>query len=138
MPQKSAFINNVSIMFLGVRVNSSSTYYYTKNREHCRFPWRDRNFMGDVEIMENIENEDRVSVKAKLAKESGYTGKSILIRLHALYGFDVSKDMVYDTMHNIPMNIVKKYLDYLVDSGKVNGEEVDIRMENMMWSKGIQ
>ena len=92
--------------------------------------------MDDIEVMEEIEYEDRSSIKSKLAKESGYTGKSHLIRLNALYGFDISKDMVYDTMHNIPMNIVKKYLDYLVDNDHLNGEEVEKRIENIMWSKG--
>ena len=73
-----------------------------------------------------------------MAKETGYTGKSLLTRLNDLYGFDVSKDMVYDTMHNIPMNIVKKYLDHLEESRKLNGEEVEARIDSLVWSKGIE
>lgn len=86
--------------------------------------------------MKDVEYEDRPSVKARLAKESGYTGLSTLFRLYALYGFDVCKDMVFDLMHQILMNVVKKFLDYLVDSGKLNPEEVDARMSNILWNLG--
>ena len=87
--------------------------------------------------MKDIENEDRPSVKARLAKDTGYTGLSILFRLYALYGFEICKDMVFDLMHLILMNVVKKFLDYLVDSGKLNPEEVETRMRNIMWNLGI-
>ena len=86
--------------------------------------------------MKDVEYEDRPSVKARLAKESGYTGLSTLFRLYALYGFDLCKDMVFDLMHQILMNVVKKFLDYLVDSGKLNPEEVDVRMSNILWNLG--
>ena len=57
--------------------------------------------------MENIEREDRTSVRSTKATNTGYTGLSLLHRLHSLYGFDIFKDIVYDGMHNIPLNDTK-------------------------------
>ena len=55
--------------------------------------------------MTAIHSEDRPSVRARLSENSGYTGLSILHRLYKLYKFDVFKDLVYDVMHNIPLNV---------------------------------
>ena len=116
------------VLCLGERLNSTSTYYYTENRKRCRFPWPSRNLVECEDVMDDIENEPRVSIKAKMAKETGFTGRSQLMRLWFLYGFDVLKDTVYDMMHNILMNLVKKFLDYLVESDQLNEDEVEYRL----------
>ena len=61
--------------------------------------------------MSEIGNEDQTTVRGALARKSGYTGLSILHRLYELYGFNVLTDMVFDMMHNIPLNVVSKHLN---------------------------
>ena len=46
----------------------------------------------------------------KKSKSSGYTGLSILYRLNKLCGFDIFNDLVIDTMHNIPMNVISSQM----------------------------
>ena len=97
-------------MYIGTTLEGGSTYYYGENRLHFRFPWEKRNLGDDVELMCTIGEEERCSVRATLSKCSGYTGISILHRLHKLYGFDVIQDTVFDMMHNLPLNVVRKYI----------------------------
>ena len=84
--------------------------------------------------MKRIEIEDRISVHATLAKESGFTGLSILHRLYALYGFNVILDTVYDAMHNIPLNIASHLLHYYFEEEILSRQEVDERLQNMPWT----
>ena len=58
--------------------------------------------------MEEIQHEERKTVRKKLPSQHGYTGVSVLHELHALYDFDVIRDLVYDVHHNLPLNVVKK------------------------------
>ncbi len=67
--------------------------------------------------MKAVEEEDRVTVRAALAKAAGFTGLSILHRLNQLYGFNVQLDMVYDAMHNVAMNVAGQRLHHYLDSG---------------------
>ena len=69
--------------------------------------------------------EKRVSVKTRMARESGYTGLSCLHRLHSLYGFDACRDLVFDVMHNLPLNVVKHHLKCLLDLDCVQHAEVE-------------
>ena len=48
-----------------------------------------------------------------LAKESGFTGLSALHRLNALYVFNILTDMVYDAMHNVPINVIRMHLHHV-------------------------
>ena len=56
--------------------------------------------------MTEIEQEERTTVKDRMSKESGFMGVSLLHRLHKLYKFDVIKDLVFDVMHLVPLNLV--------------------------------
>ena len=60
------------------------------------------NLQWSLQKINEIADEDRPTVCERLSRESGYTGLSILCRLHKLYGFDVIKDTVFDVMHNLP------------------------------------
>lgn len=86
--------------------------------------------------MRRVEVEDRISVRATLAKESGFTGLSILHRLHSLYGFDVLHDTVYDAMHNVPLNVASHHLHYYFDKGILSRQEVEVRLKAMPWTPG--
>lgn len=52
-------------------------------------PWSPKVLQDCLSETKRVEQEERVSVRANLAKQSGFTGLSILHRLHSVYGFDV-------------------------------------------------
>ena len=101
-----------------------------------RFGWETRILDNELPVMENIEREDRRSVRSTKATNTGYTGLSLLHRLHSLYGFDIFKDIVYDGMHNIPLNVAKRHIDKFVSEGLIDPEETDRRLENISWTPG--
>ena len=86
--------------------------------------------------MKEIAEEHRSSVRERLSRESGYTGLSILTRLYKLYGFDVIKDMVFDVMHNLPLNIGGNYLKDLIAEEKLDAKVVDERLAKFPWTAG--
>ena len=86
----------------GTNIDNGSTYYVANNRYHARFPVEPRVLEDEVSMMTRIEEEDRPTVRATLAKQSGYTGLSILHRLNRLYGFNVLLDTVFDGRHSSP------------------------------------
>lgn len=112
-------------------------YYYGQNRFHARFPWEERKLEAELAKMKEIAEEDRPTVRERLSRESGYTGLSILHRLQKLYGFDVMKDMVFDVMHNLPLNIVGNYLKDLIADKKIDVNVADERLAQFPWTAGI-
>ena len=75
--------------------------------------------------MNRVEAEDRASARANLAKKNGFTGLSILHRLHYLYGFNVLRDLVFDAMHNIPLNVASNHLHYYLNEGILSPAEIE-------------
>lgn len=90
-----------------------------------------------MQLMSEIAEEDRSSVRQRLSRDSGYTGLSILHRLSKLYGFDVLKDLVFDLMHNLPLNVVGNLLKELIASGKLDAKVADERLKKFPWTAGI-
>ncbi len=86
--------------------------------------------------MTEIEQEERSSVRVRMARESGYTGLSILHRLHPLYGFDVCRDLVIDVMHNLPLNVVKHHLRRLLEEEVVQPKDLEQLLREMPWTTG--
>ena len=86
--------------------------------------------------MKEISDEDRRTVRERLSRESGYTGLSILHRLYSLYGFHVIRDIVFDVMHNLTLNIVGCSLKQLIAEEKLDAKEADQRLENFPWTAG--
>ena len=78
--------------------------------------------------------EDRPSVRTNLAKEIGYTCLSILHRLHNLYGFDVLQDLVYDAMHNVPLNVVSHHLHYYIDNEILSPTALERKLREIPWT----
>lgn len=62
-----------------------------------------------MEILKDIDEEERFIVKKEKVKVFGYIGFFILYRLY-LYGFLYDKDLVFDEMYEIFLNVVKYYL----------------------------
>lgn len=83
-----------------------------------------------METMKDIGEEDRKTVRANKSKNSGYAGLSILYRLHKLYGFDIFRDLVYDTMHNLPTNVISAQLKSFISSEKIDSKLVDQRLDS--------
>lgn len=88
--------------------------------------------------MSEIESEDRPTVCGALARQSGYTGLSILYQLHTLYGFNVLTDMVFDMMHNIPLNVVSKHLNRYIREELVDKSVLDKRLQSVPWTSELK
>jgi len=116
----------------------STRYYYVGNRHMMRFPFKNRDVESDFDLMKDIEKEERISVKHNKSKESGYTGVSILDQLRPLHSFNICFDLVFDVMHNISLNVVKKQLDNLVSNQNLPGEVVDEKMSKICWTPELK
>ena len=86
--------------------------------------------------IEKVDQEDRITVRRKLASQVGFTGLSILHRLHRLYKFDVIKDMVFDTMHTLILRVVQRHLQFYLDKGFFKNSVLDARLNAMPWTAG--
>ena len=87
--------------------------------------------------MKDVELEDRPTIRNNKAKQSGFTGVSILHSLNALYGFDVIKDLVFDAMHNIPLNVASHHLHYYFNERILSTQDVDKNLKKVPWTAGM-
>lgn len=85
--------------------------------------------------MKAVDDEDRTTVRSRKASATGFTGLSILHRLHALYEFNIMTDTVFDAMHTILLRVVKRHVDYFKENGFLN-QEVEKRLSAMPWTAG--
>ena len=124
-------------MYVGVYFPDTNHYYYPGFRRLTRYPPEAKSYLKDLDTLQEIE-EERITVKKKKAKESGYTGLSILHRLNKLYGFEYDKDLVYDELHAFPLNVVKNQLLMFKEdeNDAINWKEVDKRLKNFPWTNG--
>ena len=72
----------------------------------------------------------------QLARECGFTWLSVLHRLYVAYGFNVLKDMVFDGMHDVPLNVIKHHLEVQLELGLLNKATIEERLEAMPWTSG--
>ena len=96
----------------------------------------ERKIDEDLQTMVDINGEDRKTVRASKSKSSGYTGLTILYRLHKLYGFDIFKDLVIDTMHNIPTNVIAAQLKHFIQADKIDAAITEQRLCSFPWTAG--
>lgn len=87
--------------------------------------------------MVEIEQEERVTVALDRSRESGFLGVSQLHRLYKLYKFDVLQDLVFDAMHLVPLNLVKRRLDYFLSNSLVDQDHLQEALKRMPWTTGI-
>lgn len=123
---------------LGVYIPEANHYYYPGFRQQTRFPARRKSVVSSFDELCEIEEEESITVKQTRAIESGYTGLSILHRLHPLYGFEYERHMVYDEPHGISLNAVKNHNALLKadDDEPVDWKEVDLQLRNVQWTHG--
>lgn len=124
-------------VIIGERNPAGTNYYYGKFRYHHRHPWPARVLQSSLPSMKQVEMEDRPTARINKAKQSGFTGVSILHTLHALYGFDVLHDLVFDAMHNIPLNVASHHLHYYFNEGIINSQDVDKKLKKVPWTAGM-
>lgn len=86
--------------------------------------------------MFEIEQEERVTVRERRSRESGFLGVSLLHRLHRLYKFDVIKDLVFDVMHLVPLNLVKRRFEYFLSNSLLDTEQLQPALEKIPWMQG--
>lgn len=92
-----------------------------------------------MENLYDIENETRISVRKALSSKLGFTGISQLHKvLYPLYKFDITRDMVYDVYHTIPLNVVKNQLTRLLQLELVDTEYLDKQIRDFPWSKELK
>jgi len=120
----------------GERYQFTSQYYYGNYCYYSRFLLPQKNLASCIFDMKRAEEEDRISVRASIAKETGFTGLSILHRLYHLYGFNVLIDTVFDAMHNLPLNFGLHYMHYYFDEEIMSKQEVYQRLMTIPWTKG--
>lgn len=93
--------------------------------------------MEELPVMADIGQEERVSVALERSRESGFLGVSQLHRLHKLYKFDVLRDLVFDVMHLICLNNVKRRLDHLMANSLLDRDRLQAALSVMPWTTGI-
>ena len=120
----------------GTKIANQSTYYIANNRYHARFPVECGVLEDEVAKMSEIENEDQLTVRSALARQNG--GLSILHRLHKLYGFNVILDTVFDIMHNILLNVVRKDFNRFLSDKAVDKATLDRRLQAMPWTSELK
>ena len=86
--------------------------------------------------MKQVDEEERVSVRQKLASDYGFTGLSILHRLFHLYHFNILHDLIFDTMHTLFLRVVKRHLEYYSNNGYLSNNTVEKRLQAMSWTAG--
>ena len=82
-------------------------------------------------MLSNIDKEDQP--KNVVTQDYNY----ILHQLHPLYGFNVITDLVFDAMHNIPLNVANHHLQYYFNEGILSCQEVNRKLKKVQWTAGI-
>ncbi|KAL5506629.1 hypothetical protein EMCRGX_G008326 [Ephydatia muelleri] len=118
----------------GAQGSESTHYYYGNYRYHSRYPSDESDLNMFVQTMKDIECEDRPTVHATMARESGFTGLSILHRLYAAYGFNILKDLTFDAMHDVTLNIIHHHLLRYLEAGILSRNEIDVRLAAIPWT----
>ena len=114
-----------------------SHYYYTEYFQQSRFSSDQKSVLDCLQQLREIEEEERETIKQEVAKQTGYTGLSLLHRLYPLCGFVHDKDLVFDEMHTIQLNVVKRALSVLLgpDQG-IAWQTVGARLDAIPWTRG--
>lgn len=123
-------------MLTGERNPSGTNYYYGNFRYHFRHAWSARELESSLPMMKEVDEEERPSVRANKSKQTGFTGISILHQLNPLYNFNVMQDLVFDAMHNIPLNVASHHLHYYFNEGILTKQDVDKNLKKVPWTPG--
>ena len=115
---------------------TGTQYYYGSFRFHYRHRWEERLLNESIESMKEVDDEDRPTVRQRLASQRGFTGLSILHHLHRLYQFDVLKDLTFDTMHTLVLRVINRHLQLYNELGLLKNPVLGKRLQEMPWTAG--
>ena len=118
-------------------MDGSSTKYYPNNRFHFDQLWEKRIWEDELETMKDIEMQPSVSAKLRRAKETGYTGLTLLGRLYDLYKFNPFTDMVHDVMHLVLLNLVRKLFTRFFEDDQLNLAELNNQLQSFPFPTGL-
>lgn len=121
----------------GQWISEKRHFYYPGFRKDFQFQTATRSINEELPLMAEIGQEERITVALEKSKESGFLGVSLLHRLHKLYNFDVLRDLVFDAMHLVPLNLVKRRLDHLLSNSLVDRERLQEALTQMSWTTGV-
>ena len=79
---------------------------------HRRYPWEKRTLSEEFSNMLDTEIEIKPTVRRKIASDKSFTDLFLLHKyVLPLYHFEISRDMVYNILHNLSLNIVMNQLE---------------------------
>ena len=87
--------------------------------------------------MNKVDEEDRPTLRQRLASQTGFTGLSILHRFHRLYQFNVLKDFIFDTMHTLVLRVINRHLQYFSELGLLKNPVLGRRLQEFPWTAGM-
>lgn len=108
----------------GKLVQGHGSVVYPNNRYEVHHPHEHRTI---EDILVEAEDVAKLAHSNRLRRDHNITSFSKLWRLYFLYGFDLSLDLVYDTMHILPLNIFKSFVEHLVQRGLARQIDVALR-----------
>ena len=111
--------------------------YYNNYCFYYRHPWPQQTLTDSLDIINRVDQEDRVTIRRKLASQSGFTGLSILHRLYHLYQFDILRDLVFDSMHTLILRVVHRHLQHYMHERFLSDPVLDQRLSAMPWTAGL-
>lgn len=98
-----------------------------------------RRIEQELQNLYDTENEKRASVRKVMSSKLGFTGISLLHKvLYPLYKFDVTRHIVYDVYHTIPLNVVKNQITRLLELDLVDTEYLNKQKRDFSWSKELK
>ena len=112
--------------------NGHQRYVYGHNRFQGRYCIEQRHV---EDLQKSIKKSKRCPTMEKAEealRDAGLSRESVLWRLYYAYGFDISKDLVYDVMHVLSLNLFQKYVKKMMLSAspRVKGG-VDIAIKKV-------
>jgi len=125
------------VICIGVHVDTSNQCYYNNYHFHFRHPWAKQTISDSIDNIEKVDHEDHVTIRRKLASQTGFTGLSILHRLFHLYQFDILNDLVFDTMHTLILRVIYRHLHYYSEEGFLKNPMLDEWLSAMPWTAGL-
>ena len=99
---------------------------YEHDKEHIRFLPPRRTLSSPFEVVTNWRSLFQCGERARLARVEGITRYSNLWTLYHLYEFDLSTNLLYDTMHILGLCVFKKYVNILVQTFIDLGREKEL------------
>ena len=100
--------------FLKGKYIQRSGLVYPNNRYEIQNPHEQRTI---EHILQEAKDVATIASSSRSRRENNVTSFSKLWRLYYLYGFDLAHDLVYDTMHILPLNLFKSFVEHLVQKG---------------------